>query len=197
MLRESDEELISAAQAGNIAAFERLVRPVERQMLAVAAGIARNADDADDIFQEAMISAFRSISRFNGASQFSTWLHRIVVNASLSHRRRLKRLWRHSADLHEGEEYEEQHCHGAHTPEQSMLSAELNAQLNTALATLSERERIAFVLCHQQEFRIREAAEIMEASENSIKVYLFRAREKLRNQLDPYYRPDHQPNRME
>ena len=188
VLRESEEELISAAQAGNIAAFERLVRPVERQMLAVAAGIARNAEDADDIFQDAMISAFKAIGSFRSGSQFSTWLHRIVVNTSLSYRRKFKRFWQQTTELHEEVGYEEQHCSSAHTPEESMLSAELNAQLNTALATLTERERIAFVLCHQQEFKIREAAEIMACKDNSVKVYLFRAREKLRAQLDPYYR---------
>ncbi len=188
MLRESEEELISAAQAGNIAAFERLVRPVERQMLAVAAGISQNAEDANDIFQDAMISAFKAIGSFRMGSKFSTWLHRIVVNTSLSYRRKLKRVWQHTTELDEGVEYEEQHSSGAHTPEESMLSAELNTQLNTALATLTERERIAFVLCHQQEFKIKETAAIMDCNENSVKVYLFRARGKLRKQLDPYYR---------
>ena len=96
MLRESEEELISAAQAGNIAAFERLVRPVERQMLAVAAGIAQNAEDANDIFQDAMISAFKGIGTFKMGSKFSTWLHRIVVNTALSYRRKMKRIWQHT-----------------------------------------------------------------------------------------------------
>ncbi len=187
LLRESEEELVRAAQAGNIAAFERLVRPVERQMLAVAAGIAQNAEDANDIFQEAMISAFSAIGSFNMGSRFSTWLHRIVVNTSLSHRRKLRRIWQQAVDVYEIAEYQEQHCSRVHTPEETMLSAELNTQLNSALATLTERERVAFVLCHQQEFKIREAAEIMDCKENSIKVYLFRAREKIRRQLDSYY----------
>ena len=188
MLRESEEELISAAQAGNIAAFERLVRPVERQMLAVAAGIAQNAEDANDIFQDALISAFKAIGSFKMGSKFSTWLHRIVVNTSLSYRRKFKRIWQQTTELDEGVDYEEQHCSSVGAPEESMLSAELNTQLNTALATLTERERIAFVLCHQHEFKIRETAEIMDCNENSVKVYLFRARGKLRKQLDPYYR---------
>lgn len=188
MLQETEEELISAAQAGNIAAFERLIRPVERQMLAVAAGIAQDAEDANDIFQDAMISAFKAIGSFRMGSRFSTWLHRIVVNTALSYRRKLKRIWQQTTELHDDLEADEQHGHHAYTPEESMLSAELNTQLNTALATLTERERIAFVLCHQQEFKIRETAQIMDCKENSVKVYLFRARGKLRKQLDPYYR---------
>jgi RNA polymerase sigma-70 factor (ECF subfamily) len=189
VLRESEEELISAAKAGNIAAFERLVRPVERQMLAVAAGIAQNAEDANDIFQDAMISAFRAIGSFKVDSKFSTWLHRIVVNTSLSYRRKFKRIWQQTTELSDDMDFDEQHCTSAYTPEESMLNAELNAQLNTAMTTLTERERIAFVLCHQQEFKIREAAVVMECNENTVKAYLFRARTKLKKQLDPYYRP--------
>ena len=188
MLQETEEELIRAAQAGNIAAFERLVRPVERQMLALAAGISHNAEDANDIFQDAMISAFKAMKSFKIDSKFSTWLHRIVVNTSLSYRRKMKRIWHQTTELHEDEGYEEQHCTDQQSPEKTMLSSELNTQLNTALATLTARERIAFVLCHQREFKIRETAVVMECNENTVKAYLFRARNKLKQQLDPYYR---------
>ena len=188
MLRETEDELIRAAQGGNIAAFERLVRPLERQMLALAAGIAQNAEEANDIFQDAMISAFKAMNSFKSDSKFSTWLHRIVVNTSLSYRRKMKRIWQQTTELREDEDYEEQHCTHAQLPEESLLSSELNTQLNTALATLTARERIAFVLCHQQEFKIKDTAVVMECNENTVKAYLFRARSKLKKQLDPYYR---------
>ena len=100
----------------------------------------------------------------------------------------MKRIWQQTTELNEEVEYEEQHCTNTQLPEQTLLSAELNTQLNTALATLTARERIAFVLCHQQEFKIREAAEVMECNENTVKAYLFRARGKLKKQLDPYYK---------
>jgi RNA polymerase sigma-70 factor (ECF subfamily) len=187
VLRETEDELIKAAQVGNIAAFERLVRPLERQMLSVAAGISRDAEEANDIFQDAMISAFKAMGSFKKESKFSTWLHRIVVNTSLSYRRKMKRIWQQTTELDEGIDYEEQHCTSSQTPEQTMLSSELNTQLNTAMATLTDRERIAFVLCHQQEFKIREAAVVMECNDNTVKAYLFRARGKLKKQLDPYY----------
>jgi len=188
VLQETEEELIRAVKGGNIAAFERLVRPVERQMLALAAGISQNPEEANDIFQDAMVSAFKAMASFKMDSKFSTWLHRIVVNTSLSYRRKMKRIWQQTTELHEEEDYDEQHCTNAYLPEETMLSSELNTQLNTALATLTARERIAFVLCHQQEFKIRETAVVMECNENTVKAYLFRARNKLKKQLDPYYR---------
>ncbi len=97
MLKETEEELLRSAQTGNIAAFERLVRLLERRMLAVAAGFAHTPDDANDIFQDAMLAAYRALPNFKLESKFSTWLHKIVVNTALSNRRKLKRTWQKMA----------------------------------------------------------------------------------------------------
>ncbi|MBL6745187.1 MAG: sigma-70 family RNA polymerase sigma factor [Pseudomonadales bacterium] len=95
MLRETEDELVWSAQASNIAAFERLVSSFERQMLAVAAGFAHTPDDANDIYQDAVLAAYRAWPNFKLESKFSTWLHKIIVNTALSNRRKLKRTWRH------------------------------------------------------------------------------------------------------
>ena len=186
MLKETEEELVKSAQAGNIAAFERLVRLLERQMLAVAAGFAHTPDDANDIFQDAMLAAYRALPGFKLESKFSTWLHKIVVNTALSNRRKLKRTWQKIAALQEEYQHEEQYLE-PNSPESTMLNSELNTQINRAKARLSDTERMAFVLCHQQGHKIREAAQIMDSSENSVKVVLFRARNKLREQLADYH----------
>jgi len=68
-----------------------------------------------------------------------------------------------------------------------VLDGELNTQINRAMKRLTDSERIAFVLCHQQGFKLREAAEIMNCSESSVKVILFRARKKLKEQLAKYH----------
>ena len=188
MLQETEDELIRAAQDGNFAAFGRLIRPMERQMLTVAAGIARDRDEADDIYQDALLAAFRGMHTFKMESRFSTWLHRIVVNTALSRKRKLKRMWQHVTQLdNEGEE-QEQYGYRSDQPEEVLLNHELNLRLTAALRVLTEKERIAFVLCHQQEFKLQEAAVIMDCSENSIKTFLFRARSKLKDQLKTYYR---------
>ncbi|HCL73736.1 MAG TPA: hypothetical protein DIC58_12940 [Gammaproteobacteria bacterium] len=84
-----------SAQAGNIAAFEWLVSSFERQMLAVAAWFAHTPDDANDIYQDTVLAAYRALPNFKLESKFSTWLHKIIVNTALSNRRKLKRTWRH------------------------------------------------------------------------------------------------------
>ncbi len=186
LLQETEDELIQSAVAGNINAFERLVRVSERQMLAVAAGFAHTPDDANDIYQDAVLAAFKALPGFKMESKFSTWLHKIVVNTALSNRRKLKRTWQKMAAVQAEYEHEEKYVE-SQSPERSMIDDELNAQINRALNRLSDNERMAFVLCNQQGFKLREAAEIMSCSENSIKVVLFRARNKLKESLAEYH----------
>ncbi|MCG8413504.1 MAG: RNA polymerase sigma factor [Pseudomonadales bacterium] len=186
LLRETEEELVRSAQTGNIAAFERLVRTLERQMLAVAAGFAHTPDDANDIYQDAMLAAYKALPNFKLESKFSTWLHKIVVNTALSNRRKLKRTWQKMAAVQT--EYEQQEKYvDSHDPESSMLDEELSGEIAQALNKLTDSERIAFVLCHQQGFKLREAAEVMGCSDNSIKVMLFRAWKKMQEQLVDYH----------
>ena len=186
LLKETEEELVRAAQTGNIAAFERLVRLLEGQMLAVAAGFAHTPDDANDIYQDAMLAAFRALPKFKLESKFSTWLHKIVVNTALSNRRRLKRAWQKLALIQSEYEQEEKYTENR-SPESSMLDGELSSAISKAMAKLSDNERVAFVLCHQQGFKIREAAELMSCTESSVKVVLFRARNKLKKILQEYH----------
>jgi RNA polymerase sigma factor (sigma-70 family) len=120
LLSETEEDLVRAAQAVNVAAFERLVMRLEHQMLALAAGYANSSDDANDIYQDAMIAAYRSLSQFRSESKFSTWLYRIVVNTALSHRRKFSRVMEQLIALKGSYEDEEHYC--TQTPESRMLS---------------------------------------------------------------------------
>lgn len=186
MLQETEEELVRSAQAGNIAAFERLMRLFEQQMLSVAAGFAHTPDDANDIYQDAMMAAFKALPNFKLESKFSTWAHKIVVNTALSNRRQLTRIWRKMAAIQTEYEYEEKYT-DKRSPEASLLDEELSVQIQKAMAKLNDSERIAFVLCHQQGFKLKEAAEIMSCTESSVKVVLFRARNKLKERLAEYH----------
>jgi len=186
VLQETEEQLVRSAQTGNIAAFERLVMALERQMLVVAAGFAHTPDDANDIFQDAMLAAYRALPNFKLESRFSTWMHKIVVNTALSNRRKLKRSWQKITALQTEYEHQEQYVENQ-SPESTVLDGELNTQINRAMKRLTDSERIAFVLCHQQGFKLREAAEIMNCSESSVKVIFFRARKKLKEQLAEYH----------
>jgi len=182
---DTQRAMIVLAQQGDTAAFERLIRPFADRMLSVAAGLAIHKHESDDIYQDAMMTAFRSIQSFKGQSQFSTWLYRVVVNTSISLQRKpsallarlmSKAMSEHDIDVEDLEHYELD-------PEQRLANQQLSTAINKALSTLSKQERIAFVLCHQQELTVNEAADVMQCSDGSVKSYLFRSREKMRAQL--------------
>ena len=155
-------------------------------MLAVAAGFAHTPDDANDIYQDAMLAAYRALPNFKLESKFSTWLHKIIVNTALSNRRKLKRTWEKLAAAKAEYEHEEKYVSNE-GPEHSLMDGELNRKINQAMKKLTDTERMAFVLCHQQGFKIREAAEVMSCTDNSVKVVLFRARKKLQEQLREFH----------
>ncbi|MFT6092539.1 MAG: RNA polymerase sigma-70 factor (ECF subfamily) [Pseudohongiellaceae bacterium] len=186
LLKETEDELVRFAQTGNVAAFERLMRLLERQMLAVAAGFAHTPDDANDIYQDAMMAVYKALPNFKMESKFSTWVHKIVVNTALSNRRKLKRTWQKMAAVQAEYEQAEQYT-DKRSPELNVLDSELSSEINKAMKRLSDTERIAFVLCHQQGFKLKEAAEVMSCTESSVKVVLFRARNKLKERLAEYH----------
>ncbi|HKR65409.1 MAG TPA: sigma-70 family RNA polymerase sigma factor, partial [Thermoanaerobaculia bacterium] len=78
-------------QSGDAAAFEELVRTHGPRLLRVARRILMSEEDARDAVQDAFVAAFKSIGKFNAQSQLSTWLHRVVINASLMRLRTKKR----------------------------------------------------------------------------------------------------------
>ena len=89
--RRDDRQLVAAAQAGDARALDTLLRRHYDRVHAVCRRIAGSSRDADDAAQEAMISIVRGLPRFDGRSQFSTWVYRIATNAALDELRRRKR----------------------------------------------------------------------------------------------------------
>src|SRR5947207_14099376 len=84
----NDSELIARAQNGDVEAFCRLAAYHQRRLYLLALKYSGNHHDAEDLTQEVMLSAFRSIKQFRGMSSFHTWLSRIMVNAFLNQKRK-------------------------------------------------------------------------------------------------------------
>src|ERR1700741_381647 len=86
----SEQRLIRAGQRGDAQAVETLFRRYHRPLFQTALRVLGNAEDAEDALQDGLLSAYRNLKRFEGRSQFSTWLTRIVINAALMRRRSAK-----------------------------------------------------------------------------------------------------------
>ena len=177
-----ERALIERSRTGDAAAFEALVAPYDRRLLGLAYDLVGNAEDARDVYQEALLAVYRALPGFRMESSFSTWMHRIAINQALKFRRRWRRP---EAGETAQEEIAEQRAGGS-TPEEVVLDRELRAQLESGLEQLSPQERLAFALCHLQGTRLKDAAVMMDCSVGSVKSYLFRAREKMRGVLGAY-----------
>jgi RNA polymerase sigma-70 factor (ECF subfamily) len=177
--------LIRAAQSGDQAAFERLVRAYDQSVLRIAMNMLRSPEDARDVYQEAFLRVYRNLNSFRFDCSFHTWLYRIVTNICLDHLRKRKVRKEDQGTVETGEgpvdrmERVEEHAPEA-DPERHAHSRQLAERIQSALAGLSARERMVFELRHYQGLRLRNIGEVLGTSEEAAKNCLFRATQKLR-----------------
>lgn len=182
---DDERALVLRAQRGDPRAFEYLVSRYDRRVMVLAWDMVHNREDAQDIFQETFLAAYRGLPKFRMESDFFTWLYRIAVNKALNFRRSRARRIAASTDG-DPPGHPPRTENGTATPEELVLHAELQAQIESALNACSSQERLAFILCHRQGFKIKQAAAFMRCSEGAVKSFLFRAREKTRRSLRKY-----------
>ncbi len=179
--------LIRQAQRGDRAAFEKIVRQYEGNVLRLALQLARSEDEARDLYQEAFLKIYRSIDRFRFESRFSTWVYRVVMNVYLDHLRRAARRREQQAPVSEEGFPEFFHTVADNRPdldpERALRGKEISRRLEAALTRLSPRERLVFELKHYHGMKLRAIGEYCGTSEENAKNSLFRATQKLRAEL--------------
>ncbi len=183
LLDLSDHELIRVHGEGDPDAFGVLFTRHRDRLWAVALRTTGNPEDAADALQEAMISAFRRAEDFRGDAQVTTWLHRIVVNASLDRLRRNK--VRAAQPL--PDDLEEYAGRGAvlgsadpgHDPEDAAIRSDQRRAVRDALATLPPDQRAALVLVDMEGYPVEEAARILGCPVGTVKSRCARGRHRL------------------
>jgi len=182
----NEEKLIRAGQKGDSQAVEALFRRYQRPLFQTALRVLGNAEDAEDALQDGFLSAYRNLKRFEGRSQFSTWLTRIVINAALMRRRSAKARPAVSLDETPREDElpaAERFADDGPNPEQVFENTEIREMINENLDELSPLLRTAFVLREVQGFSTGEAAKKLGVTENTLKARLWRARHQLAERL--------------
>lgn len=178
---EEDRELVRRAQRDDKQAFEDLVRRHQNRVFAVAGGILRNREDVEDIAQQVFLKAYFSIKRFDQRAAFSTWLYKITVNECWDLLRKKKvRPLVFEAELSE-EQAQAYQASSEQTDGRPDTSERMAAkqQVEDLMSCLEERDRTMLVLKEVEGFSVEEIAEIMEINANTVKVRLFRARQKI------------------
>jgi RNA polymerase sigma-70 factor (ECF subfamily) len=187
--RAPEIELIRAAQAGSRTAFDALVRQYENQVLRLALHLTGSEHDAEDIYQEAFLKAYRYIGNFRFECSFYTWIYRIVTNLCLDQLRRRKTRREDQAVIldHSGDEIDilasVSDDRSFSNPARELDRKFLGIRIQDALSKLTPRERMVFELKHYQGLRLRTIGEMLSTTEETAKNTLFRATKKLRSQL--------------
>jgi|SRR5215831_11425949 len=179
-MSDSEQELIQRAQAADAEAFAELAGRYERRIYSLALHYSHDAQDAEDLSQEAWLRAFRAIDSFKGESSFYTWIRRITINCFLNRERapfaRLRSLV----------------CRAGELPleilptvniEHSLHDRILLQKVMGALGQLTPRQRLIFVLKHQEGLTYEEIAKLVGCSTGTAKKSVARALAKLREQL--------------
>ena len=188
--REDEHLLVTAAKNGDAAAFEELVNRYEDKIFRLTKNITGNQEDAEDAMQDAFLKAYSHLKDFHGDSRFYTWLVRIAANESLM---RLRKRRPNQFSLDEPVEGDtdlmprELEDWGP-SPEQGYAQAELQGILAEVIDRLEPEFRIVLVLRDLEELSTQETAEALGISVPAVKSRLLRARLKLREKLDRYFR---------
>ncbi len=188
--REDEHLLVAAAKKGDAAAFEELVNRYEDKIFRLTKNITGNREDAEDAMQDAFLKAYSHLQDFHGDSRFYTWLVRIAANESLM---RLRKRRPNQFSLDEPVEGNtdlmprELEDWGP-SPEQGYAQAELQGILAEVIEKLDPEFRIVLVLRDLEELSTLETAEALAISIPAVKSRLLRARLKLREKLNRYFR---------
>ena len=192
VVREDEHLLVTAAKAGDAAAFEELVNRYEKKIFRLTMNITRNREDAEDAMQDAFMKAYSHLDRFHEDSRFYTWLVRIAANEALM-RLRKRRPNQFSLDepIESEDDFVPQQIEDwGPSPEQRFAQTEMRDILRGVIEDLPHDFRIVFLLRDVEGLSTEETAAAVGISEAAVKSRLLRARLKLRKKLDTQFRQD-------
>ena len=179
----SDEEVVARVLAGETSMFEIVMRRYNQRLYRVARSILRNDSEAEDVMQDAYVRAYEHLDQFAGKARFSTWLTRIAVNEALARQRRGNRY----QELEPMSQSDGDPMDGfrsmALNPEQEASNSQIRRLLEEAVEKLPDVYRTVFMLRDIEEMSTTDTANVLEISEENVKVRLHRARALLRKSL--------------
>lgn len=191
--KEADDDLIivEKVQAGDVDAFDILIRKYRERVYSVIYNLTSNREDASDLAQDTFIKAFQSINRFKGKSSFFTWLYRIALNTTLTHLRKnkLRRFFSFEKMV------DEDHSAGFidsmtsdSDSDKAALMSELQEKLNDAFQKLSVKHRTVITLFEIDGLSHKEISDIVGCSVGTVRSRLHYAKQFLQGELKDYIR---------
>jgi len=180
------DETSDAITGDEVDLFAKLVEANREKLYRVAFRMAGDADDAQDLLQDALIEAYRSFKRFREGTYFDKWLYRIMTNTFIDRQRRKKRVGTvYSLDAPMGDEDAGQRdvADESRDPQVSMMRDELSEPLQAALNQLAPDFRMVLILADVEEFSYEEISSMLGVPVGTVRSRLHRARGGVRNHL--------------
>jgi RNA polymerase sigma-70 factor, ECF subfamily len=179
----SDEDVVARVLAGETGMFEIVMRRHNQRLYRVARAILRNDGEAEDVMQDAYVHAYEHLDQFAGRAKFSTWLTRIAVHEALARQRRDNRYQELEPMSEQEGDPMDRFPSLASNPEEQASNSEIRRLLEDAVEELPDAYRTVFVLRNVEEMSTTDTADVLEITEENVKVRLHRARALLRKSL--------------
>jgi len=184
-----DRELVRKAKAGDMDAYDQLIRRYQERIYATIYHMTSNHEDANDLAQETFVKAYSALKNFKGDSSFFTWVYRIAVNKTINFlKQRKNRSFLSLNDLDHNVEHDQELVElvSQDTPRRNAGLTELSEKLNEAMQKLSEDHRMVVTLHDVQGLSHEEIGKIMDCNTGTVRSRLFYARQQLQAYLSDY-----------
>ena len=182
---ETDKQLVAKVQKGDSRAFDLLVLKYQHKIFGLISRYVHDADEVQDVAQEAFIKAYRALPKFRGDSAFYTWLYRIAINTAKNHLvSRSRRPPGSDVEIEDAEYYEGGTAlRDLENPENALFGAELKAVIESAITELPDDLKAAVTLREFDGLSYEDIADIMECPVGTVRSRIFRAREAIDKQV--------------
>jgi RNA polymerase sigma-70 factor (ECF subfamily) len=178
--QQSDQDLIRQVLAGDRQAFGTLVERYQQAVYRIVYRLVGSVQEAEDLTQEAFISCYRHLNRYDASRPFTPWLYRIAANLAVSRLRHLQRLLRFTWEQCFYSTFENIAAAAGKEPENQYTAQETRQALLLDLNQLNPKDRAVITLRYFEELSYQEIAFILQTRPNTVEVRLHRARKKLR-----------------
>ncbi len=184
----SDKEVIKSILDGNKNDYSKIVVKYQQTIFRTCMGYVHNEDDANDLAQDTFVNAFQNLHKFRFKSEFSTWLIRIAINASLNFIRKNKKAFFESLESDEERISLKETLLMADfsNPEEIFVNDQCRGIIQVAMHELSDKQKTAFVLSKYEDLPQKEIAAIMEITEGAVESLIQRAKANLQKKLSQY-----------
>jgi len=189
---DPDAHLMLRVKRGDLEAFEELVNKYKQPVTNLVCRMLGDATEAEDLAQNVFVQVYKSADRYRVSAKFTTWLFTIARNLCLNEIRRRSRHPAESLDAPHPEREDQplRQFEDAKTfsPPDALLHGELDQKIQQALSELPENQRLAILLCRQDELSYEDIARVLGCSLSATKSLIHRGRETLKQKLKPYLR---------